>query len=89
MYKEPVTPEKKIAKATKKVGLEEILTSELLSPYSCSLLTAPSGVQTSLRKQPDYLLSPSPAKKDLFAQLLGTECKHNTILFDSNSVIEE
>jgi hypothetical protein len=43
----------------------------------------------TFRKQPDYLLSPSPIKKDLFAQLLGTEVKYNTLPFQNNEILEE
>jgi hypothetical protein len=46
-------------------------------------------VHYTSRKQPDYLLSPSPIKQDLFAQLLGTELKHNCITFEDYEIIEE
>ena len=55
----------------------KLIEEALFSPFhdsisiSINLFTA----FTPLRKQPDYLLSPSPVKKDLFTQLLGTETR--------------
>ena len=51
--------------------IEEALFSPFHDSISINLFTA----FTPLRKQPDYLLSPSPIKKDLFTQLLGTETR--------------
>ena len=35
-------------------------------------------VSTPIKKQPELMMSPSPIKKDLFHQLLGTETKNGS-----------
>ena len=70
------TPQKETSRSHKKKLIEDALAKDLFSPFreslSINLLTA----FTPMRKQPEYLLSPSPVKRDLFTQLLGTETKH-------------
>jgi hypothetical protein len=46
---------------------------------------------TPLKRQVEYLLSPSPVKKDLFSQLLGSEIKQHSPGFthsSNNSILE-
>lgn len=66
------TPQKHATSAHKKKLFEDALVKDLVSPFHDTLLTSSLPSFTPARKQPEYLLSPSPIKKDLFSQLLGT-----------------
>ena len=84
------TPQKHFSNHTKKQIIDDALSNDLLSPYYDTLSTSLFSILTALKKQPEYLLSPSPIKRDLFSQLLGTEMKNNSTLEeDSNSIMEE
>jgi hypothetical protein len=52
--------------------LDEALSKDLLCPFAEAFPFGLIANYTPMRKQPEYLLSPSPVKKDLFSQLLGT-----------------
>lgn len=82
------TPQKNTSRSHKKKLMEEALAKDLFSPFRDSLSLALLPAFTPLRKQPEYLLSPSPVKRDLFTQLLGTETKQYSPL-ESNYSIEE
>jgi hypothetical protein len=46
-------------------------TKDFLSPFLENMLNG-MPVSTPLKQQPQFLFSPSPVKKDLFSQLLGS-----------------
>ena len=66
------TPQKHITKPHSHQVVDETLSKDLFSPFFDNFSTSILNTLTPLRKQPEYLLSPSPVKKDLFSQLLGT-----------------
>lgn len=68
------TPQKRSSPySSKKRIIDDILAKDLLiSPFKDTITNNLLTPYTPLRKQPEYLLSPSPVKKDLFSQLLGT-----------------
>jgi hypothetical protein len=65
------TPQKSLHHSNKTKYLEDPWSKELVSPGGESLPTCMLLSYTPVQKQPEYLLSPSPVKKDLFSQLLG------------------
>ena len=67
-----VTPPKHITHSHKKKFFEDSLAKDLVSPFHDTFLPSNLVGYTHSRKQPEYLLSPSPLKRDLFSQLLGT-----------------
>lgn len=66
------TPQKHTTSSHKMKLFEDSLVKDLVSPFHETLLTSNLPSFTPHRKQPEYVLSPSPIKKDLFSQLLGT-----------------
>ena len=66
------TPQKRTSNSSKKKMLDEALAKDLLSPFKETLSTNLLGGFTPMIRQPEFLLSPSPVKRDLFSQLLGT-----------------
>lgn len=70
-------------------NIEEILIKDLPSPFFDRIPTSLLTTFTPLKNQPEYLLSPSPIKKDLFSQLLGTETRnHSPLKYDAKSIME-
>ena len=78
--------------ANKQNSLPEGFGEEMLSLPMLEVMPWNSVVVTPLKKQPELMMSPSPVKKDLFHQLLGTETK-NTSPFNtctgSAAIMEE
>ena len=85
------TPQKGLSSnSQKKRLLDEVIAKDLLiSPFKDTFANNLLPPFTPLKKQPEYLLSPSPVKRDLFSQLLGTEIKPATPLNCDSSIMEE
>ena len=82
------TPKKTISGSEKKKIIDDALAKDLfISPFKDALTANLFSVYTPM-KQPEYLLSPSPVKKDLFSQLLVTETKQATPLGFEESIAE-
>ena len=81
-----LTPQKGTSRSHKKKLIEDALVKDLFSPFRESLSINLLPAFTPMRKQPEYLLSPSPIKRDLFTQLLGTETKHINSLESNHSI---
>ena len=65
------TPQRTRGRSTAKKAIDEALAHNLASPFTDTLAVNLWPMTTPLRRQPEYLLSPSPVKKDLFSQLLA------------------
>lgn len=82
------TPKKPISTSEKKKIIDDALAKDLfISPFKDAITANLFPVYTPM-KQPEYLLSPSPVKKDLFSQLLITETKQATPLSYEESIAE-
>ena len=84
------TPQRTRGRSTARKAIDEALASSLASPFTYNDALAinlwPS--TTPLRRQPEYLLSPSPVKKDLFTQLLAHD-NHAVTPAKAEYIIEE
>lgn len=82
------TPKKSISTSEKKKIIDDALAKDLfISPFKDAYTANLFPLYTPI-KQPEYLLSPSPVKNDLFSQLLITETKQTTPLGCEESIAE-